>query len=345
MKLSYWLKTREDNHPDKWNTDNTGRTDLRGFFPSAIICKISVISVLLSMVVNYKQKAFLFSIVCMVFLSCNRSDHGADAYGNFEAKEIIVSSEGNGQMRKFAVRLGQELSQGAQIGLIDTSQLHFSRKQLLAKKAALKTKLKSIESQLAVMKAEMKTIETEKNRIEKLFKDGAATKAQLDNIEGKMDVLNARTESVKVEKQTIYAEADALEAQISQVEDKIAKCKVLNPVKGTVLEKYVEAGEVVTMGKPLYKIANLDVMELKAYISGAQLPDVKVGQTVTVRIDKNEEEMTDMEGEVAWISGQAEFTPKIIQTKEMRVDLVYAFKVNVKNDGQIKIGMPGEVKF
>ncbi len=292
-----------------------------------------------------KMKTFIFIAGCVLMMSCNQSEDGADAYGNFEATEIIVSSEGNGQIIRFQIKLGQELSQGAQIGLIDTSQLHFNRKQLLAKKAALKAKLKSIESQLAVLKAEMNTIETEQNRIEKLFNDGAATRAKLDNIGGKMDVIEAKIESVKVEKQTVYAEAAAIEAQIAQVDDKIAKCKIINPVKGTVLEKYVESGEVTMMGKPLYKIADLSMMELKAYISGAQLSDVKVGQTVTVRIDKNEEEMTEMKGEVAWISGQAEFTPKIIQTKDMRVDLVYAVKVNVENDGRIKMGMPGEVKF
>lgn len=291
------------------------------------------------------MKTFVFITICILFLSCNQSEDGADAYGNFEAREIIVSSQGNGQVLHFNVSLGKELSPRIQVGLIDTSQLYFSKQQLLAKKTSLKTKLKSIESQLAVLQAEKQIVETEKNRIKKLFDDGAATKAQLDNVEGRMDVLKARIESVKVEKQTIYAENEAVEAQINQVEDNIGKCKIMNPVKGTVLEKYVEAGEVATMGKPLYKIADLDVMELKAYISGAQLSDVMIGQKVMVSIDKNKEENIEMEGEIAWISGQAEFTPKIIQTKEMRVDLVYAFKVNVKNNGRMKIGMPGEVKF
>jgi HlyD family secretion protein len=291
------------------------------------------------------MKTFVVITACILVLSCSKSENGADAYGNFEATEIIVSSEGIGQIRAFDVKLGQEIASGKQVGLIDTSQLYFNKKQLLARKASLNTKLKSIESQLAVLNAELKTVDIEKNRVEKLVKDGAATRAQLDNIEGKTDVLHAKIESVKVEKQTIYAETEAIEAQISQVEDKIEKCKLINPVQGTVLEKYVENGEVTAMGKPLYKIADLDVMELKAYISGAQLTEVKLGQDVSVRIDKNEEEMMEMRGEVAWISGQAEFTPKIIQTKDMRVDLVYALKVNVQNDGRIKIGMPGEVKF
>lgn len=291
------------------------------------------------------MKTFVFITVCILVLSCSKSENGADAYGNFEATEIIVSSEGNGQILAFDVKLGQELDPGAQVGLIDTSQLHFNRVQLQAKKASLIAKLKSIESQLTVLNAEMKTVDVDKNRIEKLVKDGAATRAQLDNIKGKKDVLQAKIESVKVEKQTVYAEAEAIEAQISQVEDKITKCKIINPVQGTVLEKYVENGEVTAIGKPLYKIADLDVMELRAYISGAQLSDVKLGQTVAVYVDKNKEEMLEMEGKIAWISRQAEFTPKIIQTKDMRVDLVYALKVNVKNDGSIKIGMPGEVKF
>lgn len=291
------------------------------------------------------MKQIPFILIFLIFVSCNGGDEVSDAYGNFEATEIIVSAETNGQILGFNVELGEDVKPGQQIGLIDTSQLYFSKQHLMAKQASVRTKLKTIKSQMQVIQAEKSNLLTEKNRIEKLHQDGAATRAQVDNVQGKLDIINARMQSVEVEKETIYAELRALQAQIRQIGDQLNNCKIMNPVNGTVLEKYVEAGEMAAMGKPLYKIADLTQMGLKAYISGDQLSDVKIGQHVKVLIDKNKEENFELDGTVAWISGEAEFTPKIIQTKDMRVDLVYAFKVHVRNDGRIKIGMPGEVRF
>ncbi|MFW5721097.1 MAG: HlyD family secretion protein, partial [Bacteroidota bacterium] len=175
--------------------------------------------------------------------------------------------------------------------------------------------------------------------------DQAATKQKLDDINGKYDVLLKQIQATKTQINAVHKEMEVMDRQIELVVEQINKAKIINPVNGTVLEKYVEESEIAAMGKALYKIARLDEIDLRVYVSGAQLPSVKIGQKVTVLVDKDEKTNQQFEGEVVWISDQAEFTPKIIQTKEERVNMVYAVKVRVKNDGTMKIGMPGEVRF
>ncbi|WP_457651439.1 HlyD family secretion protein [Rhodocaloribacter sp.] len=277
---------------------------------------------------------------------CRNNEATSDAYGNFEATEILVSSEATGRLLAFDVEEGQALDAGAVVGLVDTTQLALQRAQLRASREAVRTKRQGVRAQIAVLEAQKRVALTEKARIEKLLESEAAPRKQWDDILGQIDVLDRQIQSVRTQTAGIEAEIAAIDAQIDQVEDRLARSRIVNPVAGTVLVTYAEPHELTAPGKPLYKIADLDSMDLRAYVSGAQLPHLRLGERVTVLIDENEAENRALEGKVTWISSEAEFTPKLIQTKEERVNLVYAFKVRVPNpDGVLKIGMPGEVRF
>ena len=281
--------------------------------------------------------------------SCKKTDAAADAYGNFEATETVVSAEGNGRLLFLQVEEGQRLQAGELVALIDTSQLHLQKLQLLALINTLPKKLRVAEPDIAVLEDQKRNLLREHDRVEKLLADKAATPKQLDDLNGEIVVINQRIEAAKSQTQIanrgILSEQEPLRAQIATIEDKLLKCYVRNPVAGTVMTKLAEPSEVVGFGTPLYKIANLDYLELRAYASAVQLQGVETGQEVSVLIDAGEQGYHDLPGKVIWISSESEFTPKTIQTKEERVNLVYAFKVRVKNDGQLKIGMPGEVVF
>jgi HlyD family secretion protein len=279
-----------------------------------------------------------------VLSSCNSSADRADAYGNFEAKEVIISAEAMGKVLSFTIEEGQQIPKGAIVGLIDTIDLHLNKKQVLASKAVIASKSMQVLSQIAVLKSQLKTTKTEQQRVSNMFKNEAATQRQLDEVNGKVDVLQAQIQSVETQNAPIISELATVDAQLMRLNEQLSKSNIKNPIAGTVLVKYTEEQEVVSFGKPLYKIANLDQLELKVYISEKQLSEVKIGQAVSIYIDGNEE-MTNYGGTVSWISAEAEFTPKIIQTKEERVNLVYAMKIIVKNDGALKIGMPAEVNF
>jgi HlyD family secretion protein len=287
---------------------------------------------------------YLF-LLTFIFSSCTGNDDKADAYGNFEAVETLVSAEASGKLLKFDVENGMILKAGKQIGLIDTAVLSAKLKQLLAVKAEIAANSKDVLSQIKVLNEQKNVLLIEKRRVENLIADSAATQKQYDNIIGQIKVINRRIESVNVKNSAILSKFNQLNAQIEELQLNIDKCKIINPVNGTVLQKYAEVYELAMPGKVLYKIADLSTMELKVYVSGAQLPHIKIGQKAKVYIDKNKEENTELEGTISWISSTAEFTPKIIQTKEERVKLVYAVKLLVKNDGSLKIGMPGEVRF
>jgi HlyD family secretion protein len=228
---------------------------------------------------------------------------------------------------------------------VDTIQLSLKREQIIAQRKASAAKIGNIQSQIDVQEETKKTLMVDKDRVEKLIKDNAAPTKQLDDINGKISVVESQIQSIRTQNNAVISEIASLDRQIDQMTDQIRRCKVINPIQGTILEKYIEPSEIVGSGKVLYKIANMDQMNLRVYVSGAQLSEVKIGQKVTVLIDKGEKEFESIEGLVTWISSQAEFTPKIIQTKEERVNLVYAMKIAVKNDGRLKIGMPGEVRF
>lgn len=281
----------------------------------------------------------------LLIVSCSDRSEKADAYGNFEAHEILVSAETQGKLIKLDIEEGDQLKAGEIVGWIDTSTFAVKRQQLIAQKKAKATKLDNIESQVAVHKEKIETYKTEKERIEKLLEQEAATDKQYDDITGRLRIAKKQLQSVRTQKQSVYRELDVVDAQIKELNENMEKCRIENPEKGTVLEKYHEEGEFAMPGRTIYKLADLSKMDLRVYVSGAQLPDIEIGQEVDVFIDKNKEENQQLKGKITWISSKAEFTPKIIQTKEERVDLVYAVKIRVKNDGRLKIGMPGEVRF
>lgn len=290
------------------------------------------------------MKNILFIPAILILLACNRGDR-SDAYGNFESVEVLVSSEASGRLLSLEVEEGLSYPAGTIVGLVDSTGLHLQKQQLISKKRAVEAKLVTIRSQAEVQEQQLENLLTDQKRLEKLYAGGAATEKQMDDLEGAIELTKKQTRATRSQEVGVKAEMEAIDAQIEQLEETISKCRILNPVTGTVLSKYGQAGELVAPGKPLYKTASLDTLELKVYISGAQLPYLKIGQEVTVLVDRSETENREWPGRVSWISAQAEFTPKTIQTKEERVRLVYAAKVRVANDGSLKIGMPGEINF
>lgn len=283
----------------------------------------------------------IFGLIFGSFLSCTNSEK-ADGYGNFEATEITVSSEATGKIELLTLEEGQVLEKGTLVGLIDTIPLHLNRLQLLATQATAASKSGGVWSQISVLMEQLKTAKTEQERIQNMFTENAATQRQIDEATSKVNVLKKQIQSIETQNSPIVNEVKSIAAKIAQLDNQIENSQIINPIKGTVLTKYAEPGEVTSFGKPLYKIADLSEMILRIYISETQLSSLKIGQEVTVKIDSSEK-MKNYKGTISWISASAEFTPKIIQTKEERVNLVYAVKVTVKNDGSLKIGMPAEM--
>jgi HlyD family secretion protein len=291
-----------------------------------------------------KAKRIIF-ILAVVLASCSGNENLSDAYGNFESDDVVVSAEATGKILVLNIQEGQKLVKSDIVGIIDTTDLTLKKQQLLAQKMAVASKIENIRAQIEVQEQQKRNLLVDKARVEKMLKDGAATQKQLDDINGKIDLVNAQISSINTQNVLVRSELDVIKTQISQVEEGIKKCKIVNPLKGTVLEKYAEQGEITAFGKPVYKIADLDVLNLKVYVSGDQLPHIKLGQQTEVLIDDTKKGNRKLTGVVSWISSNAEFTPKIIQTKEERVNMVYAVKIRVKNDGSLKIGMPGEANF
>ena len=292
------------------------------------------------------RTGFLPAVVALALAGCGAGDDRSDAYGNFEATEVLVSAESPGRIQRIDVREGDLVEAGREVALIDTVQAALSRDQVLAQRAAVVSRLAGVSAQIDVLEEERRVAARNLARIEALLADGAATRKQLEDAEGQMDVLDRQVEAARTQYAPIRAEVDVLDAHLAVLEDQIRRCHVVNPVTGTVLVTYAEASELAAPGKPLYRVASLDTLELRAWVSGALLPHVRIGQSVTVLIDEDEDTDRTLEGTITWISSEAEFTPKLIQTKEERVSLVYAFKVRVANpDGRLKIGMPGEVRF
>jgi HlyD family secretion protein len=288
---------------------------------------------------------YLFIAGCLVLGACKQNDYKPDAYGNFEATEILVAARGNGTLLSFDVEEGAQLKKEQVVGVIDTTQLHLKKQQLLAGKEAALAKITNIKAQIAVQQQQKANLAREKDRIRNLLDDSAATQKQFDDISGQLDVVLKQIRAARTQVGMAAKEVKSINAQIAGIASQIKDYKIINPVSGTVLDTYVKESEMANMGKNLYKIAALDQMNLRVYVSGSQLPGIKIGQKVTVLIDKDEDDYYEKEGLISWISSSAEFTPKVIQTKEERVNFVYAVKVRVANDGMIKIGMPGEVVF
>ncbi|HNW90348.1 MAG TPA: efflux RND transporter periplasmic adaptor subunit [Bacteroidales bacterium] len=291
------------------------------------------------------MKKYLFIISIAVLTACSGKNDKSDAYGNFEADETIISSEVSGKIIQLNLEEGQELKEGTLVGIIDTTDYQLKKEQLTAQKNAISSKSGNIASQIEVQQQQKNNLLIDKARIEKLYKDGAATKKQLDDINGSISMVDKQIQAIQTQNGSVADEIIAFMKQIDQISQTIKKCYLSCPVSGTILNKYIEQNELVIPGKSLYKIADLGSIFLRAYISESQLANVKLGQKVEVLIDKGEDNTATYEGTVTWISSTAEFTPKIIQTKEERVNLVYAIKIKVKNDGALKIGMPGEVNF
>ncbi|WP_105474354.1 HlyD family secretion protein [Jejuia pallidilutea] len=284
----------------------------------------------------------IISIMAYSLISCGNNGEKANGYGNFEATEITISAENNGKLMQFSLDEGQVLKTNQFIGYIDTIPLFLKREQLKVSKAVISSKSKGVLSQIAVLNSKLKMAKTNKERVVNLIKDNAATQKQLDDITGEIDVIKNQIRSVEIQNAPVVNELKSIDVQLKQIDDQIQKSKIINPENGTVLTKYAEPNEITAFGKPLYKIANLNTMQLRVYISETQLANIKIGQEVTVKID-DAETMKSYQGTVSWIASEAEFTPKIIQTKEERVALVYAVKIDVKNDGSLKIGMPAEM--
>ncbi|HBH23712.1 MAG TPA: HlyD family secretion protein [Cytophagales bacterium] len=285
-------------------------------------------------------------VTALFVVSCGASDDTPDAYGNFEADDVLISAESNGKITFFNIEEGDRLKAGQLVAITDTLQLHLKKAQLEASIRAIQNKTQDVQAQIDVLEEQKKTIQREVRRVEALVKEEAATQKQLDDLQGELEIVEKRINATRTQLETnnsgLLSEIEPLKVQIAQIEDQIDKCKIINPVNGTVLGKYAEPGEITTFGRPLYKIADLDKITLRAYVSETQLAAIKIGQEMVVRIDDGEHYKTE-KGKLTWISDEAEFTPKEIQTKEARVNLVYAIKVVLPNDGAFKIGMPGEI--
>jgi len=287
----------------------------------------------------------LLIAILITLVSCNKSDKLSDAYGNFEAVQVTVSAESAGRIHFLNVDEGLDVDSGKQVALIDTTDLYLKKLQLQTQKSAISVKRSSVVSQIDVQQQQKTNLNVEKSRVTRLLADKAATQKQLDDLNGAIDLVDKQVASIHTQNAAINEEMVVIDRQIAQVNESIRKCYIHNPVKGTVLSKFAETGEIAAPGRALYKIADLSMMELKVYVSGSQLPAVKLGQTVEVLIDADAKSNRKLSGTVSWISPKAEFTPKIIQTKEERVNLVYAVKIKVSNDGSLKIAMPAEVNF
>ncbi|HAQ17985.1 MAG TPA: HlyD family secretion protein [Prolixibacteraceae bacterium] len=281
----------------------------------------------------------------LAFGACKNGEKKSDAYGNFEAVETIVSSEMAGKLLSMEVKQGDQLETDDLIAQIDTSEIILKKLQTEAQLVASETKKQNVTAQINVFKEQKKNIQTTQQRIAKMFADKAATQQQIDDINGQLNVLDKQVSATNTQFQLIASEMEVVKRQLDLFNEQLTRCQVKSPTKGTVLETYLETGELATPGKPVLKMADLSNLELKVYISGAQLSSVKLGNEVKVLIDSGAKEMQAINGKISWISSESEFTPKIIQTKEERVKLMYAVKIVVPNDGSLKIGMPGEVNF
>lgn len=302
------------------------------------------------------------AITSLLIIGCNSNENEFDASGTFEADETIVSSEMPGKILSFNVEEGMHLSKDSIVGTVDATNIDLQQQQVEASINALNEKtanvnpqIQLLQNQLAVQQSQLDNLLHERTRIENLLKADAATTKQLDDINAQIDVvkksmtvtqqqINVRKNDVATQNRSILSEAEPLRKRVAQLEDQQQRANIVNPVNGTVITKYAEAGEVTSSGKALYKIADLSELNLRAYVTGVQLPAIKLGQQVKVMIDQGEKKYKEYPGNIIWISDKAEFTPKTIQTKEERANLVYAIKVKVKNDGFLKIGMYGEVK-
>jgi HlyD family secretion protein len=283
------------------------------------------------------------ALASALLLACN-GEPEPDAYGNFEATEVVVSAQTSGQIERFTPVEGMRLERGAVVALIDTTQLALERAQLAAQHQAAGARRTEVGEQLRVLEVQHEIARRTYERTQRLHSQQAATASQLDQAEREYRALGAQIEAMRAQRRSVGLDAASAEAQVARIRDQIGRSSVANPQQGTVLTVYARAGEVVQPGQPLYKIADLDTLELRAYLTGSQLTSVRLGQRLPVRVDGGAGELVTMSGTVSWVSSTAEFTPTPIQTRDERADLVYAVKIRVPNrDGVLKIGMPGDI--
>lgn len=306
----------------------------------------------------------IIPLAALLFLmSCGNKNGKFDATGTFEADEVIVSSELAGKITSFSVEEGQTIPKDSIVAVVDAANISLQKEQVEANIQALSEKtadvspqVRLLENQLAVQQSQLNNLLHEQARVQNLLKQDAATGKQLDDITAQVDVaqknlavtqqqINVQRSNVATQNRGIMSEGKPLEKRIAQLDDQLKRATILNPVNGTIITKYAEQGEITAAGKALYKIADLSTMTLRAYITGTQISEVKLGQVVKVLVDDGADKYKELPGTIVWIADKAEFTPKTIQTKEERANLVYAIKVKVKNDGYLKIGMYGEIKF
>ena len=297
-----------------------------------------------------KSKVRISCFVMMVLLmsSCNRTGMQYDASGTFETQEVIISAETPGKILELNIQEGAEIKEGDILGVIDTMQLYLSKLQLKTSIKAVTSRKTNVNTQIAVLQEQLATAQKEKQRIEKLLQASAVNRKQLDDVNAQIAVLErqiaAQRSAMESGNSSISEESSVLEIQIAQLDDKLKKSYISSPINGTVLVKYAEKGEMAAPGKALFKVANTDEMILRAYVSASQFTQLKIGQELSVFADFGEKDTREYKGAVTWISEKAEFTPKTVQTRDERDNLVYAIKVRVKNDGYLKIGMYGGVK-
>ena len=277
--------------------------------------------------------------------ACSSKTDQADAYGNFESTEVIISAETNGRILKFDPREGSLLTKESELALIDTTILNLQKGEIEAGINSVRTKIGTINAQNEIINQQIVNTRVNIGRIEKMLKDDAATSKQLDDLTGQVEVFQKQIAANNTQKASVVAELSVYDSKKATLNEQLRRSSVKSPLSGTLIEKYAEAGEITAAGKPLAKIADLSVMKLKVYVSGAQIGKIKTGQQCNVRIDDGNKGYRSFTGSISYISGKAEFTPKIIQTKEERVTLVYAVNIDVVNDGSLKSGMPGEAIF
>ncbi|HZZ76305.1 MAG TPA: HlyD family efflux transporter periplasmic adaptor subunit [Puia sp.] len=294
-----------------------------------------------------KNKSIICGLVLLVTASCKEKANIHDASGSFEAVETMISAEASGKILQLSVAEGQQLDSGQTVGYIDSSQLHLSRLQLRQNKVAILSGRPETNVQTEALKSELANAVINRDRTDKLVKGGVASQKQLDDQNAQIAILqsriNAQENSLQTSTSNLNEQGGSVDAQMKEINNELQKCVIMNPLKGTVLTKYAEPYEMATLGKPLYKIADLSTITLRAYITGDQLQQVKIDQPVKVFTDDGKGGYKETSGVITWINDKSEFTPKTIQTKNERANLVYAIKVSVKNDGYLKIGMYGEV--
>ena len=282
--------------------------------------------------------------VALIAVACGGSPD-PDAYGNFEAEEVVVSAQASGQLEIFTPVEGSVLARGAVVGQVDTTQLGHERMQLSAQREATVARVIEADRQIAVLEVQRDIARRSYERTRRLVEQNAATAQQLDQAEREFRVADAQIAAARATRQSVAQQAGSSDSRVAQIRDLIAKSRVVNPVAGTVLATFVRAGEVVRPGQPLYRVADLGTLTLRAYITASQLASVKLGQRVEVRVDQGDS-LRVLPGTVTWIASKAEFTPTPIQTRDERADLVYAIKVTVPNpDGMLKVGMPADLRF